>query len=110
MLTKLEKRFLRACRDLGGSGVPSSDLQELAQASSEYELYLCASHLKKNGYLSEVIVYLAGDFSVTLSYDGEHFDEVYRIELKQFLSRSVLVPIVVSALTTAIIEGIKWLL
>ena len=42
MLTKLEKRFLRACRDLGGSGVPSSDLQELAQASSEYELYLCA--------------------------------------------------------------------
>lgn len=110
MLTKLEKQFLRFCRSQGGSDVASADIADALSCSSAYELYLCAKSLEKNEYLNSLDVFDETDFNVSLSHEGLHFDEMSKLETKQFIIRSILVPVGVSVVTTLTLYLVKYLI
>lgn len=64
----------------------------------------CIEALERDGYLT--IVQTIGDkgvnIRVSLTHKGRHYQEYRRSEIKEFLLKSVLTPIIVSIITTFI--------
>lgn len=107
LLTKLEKKVLKYCNAHNPeNGNQSADIMAGISCDSLYELYMCCEELNKNGYLNDFAVFLDGSFVLELSHKGTHYKERSRLEVKQFIFRSMVVPVGVSIATT----GLLWLI
>lgn len=106
MLTKLEKQVLKFCIKHNPKAENHSEDILKSVSCSLHELYLCCKNLSKNGYINDLTIFINGDFIVELTYKGTHYNEFSWLEIKQFILRSILVPIIVSITTT----GLLWLI
>jgi len=73
------------------------------------ELRACITYLHNKDYVD----YTMTSNEITgfvINHNGIHHDEFRFIDRKKFIKTSVIVPIVVSFLTTLLIDGLKWLL
>lgn len=112
MLTKLEKQVLKICNTKFNpdSLILSSDIQPYFPDVHPSDLLSCCECLSDDKYLKTFRKYTDGGFGMTLNHFGKHYREVSWIKVKEFLLKSVLVPIVVSAVTTIVTLIIKALL
>lgn len=104
MLTKLERKLLRICNKSSKAIIETTDMQKCAPKLSDFDISQCCATLHKSGYFEIYSCDLGGQVKVMLSYKGKHYKEISWLEAKDFLFKSVLVPIGVSIVTTAIIN------
>ena len=104
MLTKLERKILWICNKYPRTLIKTEDIQKYAPELSVFDISECCAYLDKNGYFDIFDRDLSGRVHLLLSYKGRHYREINWIELKDFLFKSVLIPIGVSIATTYLIN------
>lgn len=106
LLTKIEKNILKYCIKQDANSI--DDLDPLVEKYGIYEIRLAFRELdSKNMFSYCVFNDLGMPYSFSLSFKALHHTELSLIEVKSFILRSILTPILVSALTTLIIWIIK---
>lgn len=112
MLTKLEKQVLDICNNKLNPNelISSLKIEPYLSDIAPVDLYRCCKSLNSNGYFDHFSVGISGECLMALSHQGRHYKEISRIKVKSFLLRSVLVPIVVSCITTLITLLVRALL
>ena len=105
MLTKHEKTILKYCNKKfkPDTDISSEKLSALVPQLSPFHFYQCCKELSDKEYVEDFTTYISGDFSFSLTYKGRHYKEISLLELKEFIFKSVIVPVVVSLLTTVIL-------
>lgn len=104
MLTKLERKVLCICNKYPRTVVITDDIQKYAPKLSKFDIAECCERLGQNGYFEIYNKDLNGCVHLLLNYKGRHFREFSRNQVIDFLFKSVLVPIVVSIITTYLLS------
>lgn len=105
LLDRKSKKMLKAIKKLNKQGIDSphnDDLQKILPYDSE-TLVEIAEFLQDYEYVS----YFNADcvvYEISLTYKGKNYNEFNRIAFKEFLFKSIFVPIGVSFLTTVLIS------
>lgn len=106
LLTKIEKNILKYCIKQNANSI--EDLNPLLEKYGTDEICLAFRELKSKNMFSHCIFADGGiPYSFALSFKALHHTELSLIEVKSFVLRSILTPILVSALTTLIIWIIR---
>lgn len=109
-MTKLEKQFLNCCinnfadRSLIGSDDLLKHLNEPL-----INLQRCAEHLEEKGYIKNLHVQKRIRFNFQLTYPGTVYREMRLENIKDFLLKSIFVPIAVSVIASLIVASIGYL-
>ena len=102
LLTKIEKNILKYCIKQNANSI--EDLNPLLEKYDIDEICLAFRELKSKNMFNYCMFADGGiPYSFELSFKALHHTELTLIEIKSFILRSVLTPVVVSALTTLII-------
>lgn len=117
MLDDLSKRILKYMKTDSDNHSQKNydfdaDLEKMAQAvSAEKEAVRAAvRYLEENGYIKYLRTNSGYNIAFYLDHKGLHYDELRDLEQKEFLKKSVIVPILVTLVTNGIIALSKWLL
>lgn len=106
LLTKIEKNILKYCIKQDANSI--DDLEPLIEKYGINEIRLAFRELDAKNMFSYCVFADGGiPYSFALSFKALHHSELSLIEVKSFVLRSVLTPIIVSALTTLIIWIIR---
>lgn len=102
LLTKIEKNILKYCIKQDANSI--DDLEPLITKYGIYEIRLAFRELDAKNMFSYCIFADGGiPYSFALSFKALHHTELSLLEVKSFILKSVLTPMLVSALTTLII-------
>lgn len=109
-MTKLEKRFLNCCIKyyLEYSVINSDDLLKYIDVPL-ISLQRCAQRLEQNGYIKNLHIQTRIRFNFQLTYEGSFYSEVRSDRIKDFLLKSVLIPIVISVIASLVVASIGYL-
>lgn len=110
MLTRTEKKVLYACSKCVDPLITTTAIQQHVSNVDKYEIIRCCEHLANAGYFEEFCVDLSGEVRLFLTYKGHHYREISWLELKEFLFKSISVPIFVSVVTSLITLWLQGLL
>ena len=109
-MTRNQKRMLRFCckhyRDT--FCIKTEDLDPLNLPKEE--IYTCCKNLYEENYLTRYSSAANHSVFFQLDHKGKHYREINMEELRSFLLRSILTPVLVSLITTLIMLFIKELL
>lgn len=106
LLTKIEKNILKYCIKQDANSI--DDLESLIAKYGIDEIRLAFRELDAKDMFSYCLFADGGiPYSFALSFKALHHTELSLIEVKSFILRSILTPILVSALTTLIIWLIR---
>lgn len=109
-MTKLEKRFLNCCIKyyLECSVISSDDLLKYIDVPL-ISLQRCAQRLEQNGYIKNLHIQMRIRFNFQLTYEGSFYSEIRSDRIKDFLLKSVLIPIVISVIASLAVASISYL-
>lgn len=109
-MTNLEKQFLDCCTKnfADRSLIGSDDLLKHIDKPL-IELQRCAEHLEKKGYIKNLHIQTRIRFNFQLTYPGTVRKEMFWENFKDFLLKSVFVPIAVSVIASLIVASIGYL-
>lgn len=109
-MTNLEKQFLDCCTKnfADRSLIGSDDLLKHIDKPL-IELQRCAEHLEKKGYIKNLHIQTRIRFNFQLTYPGTVRKEMFWENFKDFLLKSVFVPITVSVIASLIVASIGYL-
>ncbi|MCB7304574.1 hypothetical protein NE683_12150 [Bariatricus massiliensis] len=109
-MTKLEKRFLNCCiKNYINNSVIGSDDLLLHLDSSLFILQKCAEKLEQKGYIKNLHIQTRIRFNFQLTYEGIMYKEIRFKNHKDFILKSIFVPVVVSVITSLIIAVVGYL-
>ena len=111
MLIQFEKKILKICNTefKSGENITFFKLSQHMPGTSPKGILDCCESLRKKGYFL-LSPQKNGDVIVELTFEGTHYRQIRYTEVKDFLLKSVFVPIVVSAVTTLVTLWLKSLL
>ena len=104
MLTKLERKVLRSCNKCPLGVLNTSDIQRHAPELSDSDIAQCCTHLDTAGYFEVFSLDMAGKAHLVLNYKGQHYREFSWNKIKEFILKSIFVPIGVSVITTILLN------
>ena len=109
-MTKLEKQFLDCCitHYLDRSIIGSDDLLKYVDVPLS-SLQRCAERLEANGYIKNLHIHTRLRFNFQLTYEGTVYNEIRIEKIKDFLLKSVFVPIAVSVIASLIVASVGYL-
>lgn len=112
MLTKLERNILKYSNKLhqANACISSEKLLPLLKDVDSGNFLLACKQLDRNGYFEYYSQTLSGRVDFFLSYKGLAYKEHSTLEIKSFLMRSVITPIIVALITTLITAKVYGLL
>lgn len=108
MLIQFEKKILEICNNKfkPDDDITFHELSRKMPGVSPKEIRDCCESLKGKGYfLLSQLQY--DNFLIELTFKGSHYRQIRYAEIKDFLFKSVFVPIVVSAITALITLWLK---
>ena len=101
-LTKIERKFLKMCNTNDGM-TAQKKFNILCDKYSPLKVQSALVHLKESGYINFSPSAESYVYYFELKHKGLNYREITRLEFKAFVYKSVIVPIIVSLLTTLII-------
>lgn len=109
-MTKLEKQFLNCCINnyAEKSLIGSNDLLKHIDAPL-IKLQRCAEHLEQKGYIKNLHIEQRIRFNFQLTYAGIAYKEFKSEHIKDFLLKSIFVPIAVSVIASLVVATIGYL-
>ena len=105
MLTRYEQKLLKYCskhNDEDNFYASVNIESDFFKTFNQNELYEVCVSLHEKGYISEMDRNIVGDIQFSLSHNGMHYKEVSWLEIKDFLTKSIITPIIVSLITSLI--------
>lgn len=109
-MTKLEKQFLDCCiNNFAENSIIGSDnlLPHLNVPLSKLER--CAEHLEQKGYIKNLHIHKRLRFCFQLTYAGISYKEIRYENIKDFLLKSIFVPIAISVIASLIVSAVGYL-
>lgn len=109
-MTDLEKQFLDCCAKyyLERSVISSDDLLEYIDVPL-ISLQRCAERLEQHGYIKNLCIQYRRHFDFQLTYEGTVRREMRFEHIKDFLVKSIFVPVVVSVISSLIVASVGYL-
>lgn len=104
MLTRYERKLLKYCSKFKDEYLYESYKFESCffKSCPRNEVKEVCASLKEKGYIEEMNTNMVGDVQFFLSHKGRHYKEVSFLEIKEFLTKSIITPIIVSLITSLI--------
>lgn len=109
-MTNLEKQFLNCCIEnyMDRSLIGSNDLLKHLDYPL-IKLEKCAEYLEQKGFIKNLHVQTRIRFNFQLTYEGIMYKKMFLENVKDFLLKSIFVPIAVSVISSLIVASIGYL-
>lgn len=104
MLTRYERKLLKYCsKHKYQSHFETNKFEpKFYETFNQNEIKSVCESLKSKDYIGEMSLTIYQDVRFNLSHKGVHYKEVSWLEIKEFLTKSIITPIIVSLITSLV--------
>lgn len=104
MLTKMERKILSSCNKYPHDVLDTSNIQKHCPHLTTFDIAECCTHLNEFGYFEFFSQDLNNEVRLLLNYRGRHYREISHLAIKEFMFKSLFVPILVSFITSLLLH------